>query len=73
VLLTDLMMPRVGGEELSETVATLHPAIGIVVMSGFSEASLVREGRLRAGRHFLEKPFTPTALLRSVREAMRGR
>ncbi|CAN5606809.1 hypothetical protein BH23GEM10_BH23GEM10_18130 [soil metagenome] len=70
VVVTDLMMPRMSGEDLAERVAVLHPHIGIVLMSGFPEATLGGNGRPHLRRHFLEKPFTPESLVRTVRQAM---
>lgn len=70
VIVTDLTMPRLSGEELAARIRESKPDAGIVLMSGFSEVSLVREGRIRENGHFLEKPFTPNALVDVVREAM---
>jgi signal transduction histidine kinase/CheY-like chemotaxis protein len=70
VVITDLTMPRLGGEELAARIRETRPDAGIVLMSGFSEVSLLREGRIREHGHFLEKPFTPNALVDVVREAM---
>ncbi|MEX0907407.1 MAG: ATP-binding protein, partial [Gemmatimonadota bacterium] len=70
VVVTDLMMPKMSGEELAERILEVRPDVGVVVMSGFARASLVREGRLRALPHFLEKPFTPDVLLQTVRDAL---
>ncbi|HSJ09056.1 MAG TPA: PAS domain S-box protein, partial [Longimicrobiales bacterium] len=72
VIVTDLMMPGLTGDALALQVRALHPAAGLVLMSGFSQDSLVREGRIEPQRHFLEKPFTPAALTRMVRDALRG-
>ena len=70
VVVTDLTMPRLGGEELATRIRETNPDAGIVLMSGFSEVSLVREGRIGDHGHFLEKPFTPNALVDVVRSAM---
>ncbi|MBR9990598.1 MAG: response regulator [Gemmatimonadetes bacterium] len=70
VIVTDLTMPLLNGDELVARVRETKPDSGIVMMSGFSEASLVREGRIREQGHFLEKPFTPSALIAVVRKAM---
>lgn len=70
VIVTDLTMPRLSGEELAARIRERKPHAGIVLMSGFSEVSLVREGRILEHGHFLEKPFTPNALVDVVREAM---
>lgn len=70
VVVTDLTMPRLSGEDLAARVREQKPGAGIVLMSGFSEVSLVREGRIRENGHFLEKPFTPNALVEVVMRAM---
>src|SRR5690606_37261288 len=63
VVVTDLTMPHVDGEELARQIRETRQYAGIVLMSGFSESSLVREGRIRQHGYFLEKPFTPAALV----------
>ncbi|MGH7447837.1 MAG: ATP-binding protein [Longimicrobiales bacterium] len=70
VVITDLTIPRLSGEELAVRIRETKPDAGIVLMSGFPEMSLVREGRIQEHGHFLEKPFTPNALADVVREAM---
>jgi CheY-like chemotaxis protein len=70
VIVTDLSMPKLSGEDLAARIRETKPDAGIVVMSGFSQLSLVREGRIRKEGHFLEKPFTPRALVDIVRQAM---
>jgi PAS domain S-box-containing protein len=70
VIVTDLSMPKLSGEDLAARIRETKPDAGIVVMSGFSQLSLVREGRIRKEGHFLEKPFTPRALVDVVRQAM---
>jgi two-component system, cell cycle sensor histidine kinase and response regulator CckA len=69
-VVTDLIMPKMSGDELATQLAAIRPTVGIVIMSGFEEASLLREGRIRQRRHFLEKPFTPESLVRMVRSAI---
>jgi PAS domain S-box-containing protein len=70
VIVTDLSMPRLSGEDLAARIRETKPDAGIVVMSGFSHMSLVRDGRIMEDGHFLEKPFTPSALVDVVRQAM---
>jgi CheY-like chemotaxis protein len=70
VVVSDLTMPRLSGEDLAERLRETRPETGVVLMSGFSEMSLLREGRIREGGNFLEKPFTPSALVNVVRQAM---
>jgi two-component system, cell cycle sensor histidine kinase and response regulator CckA len=71
VVVTDLMMPEMGGEELAARVREMQPDVGIVLMSGFTESSVVLEGRIGEPNRFLEKPFTPASLTAVVREALR--
>lgn len=70
VVVTDLTMPKLNGEELAQRIRETQPDAGIVLMSGFPETALVREGRIHEHGYFLEKPFTPTALVDVVEAAM---
>jgi two-component system, cell cycle sensor histidine kinase and response regulator CckA len=70
VLVTDLMMPNMSGDELAERVTASHPDAKIVLMSGFSE-DVLGETRMTRHRHFIEKPFTQQQLLQTVRAALR--
>jgi len=71
VVVTDLMMPHMTGDQLAARIADSHPAARIVLMSGFSEESLLRERRMEKRQYFLEKPFTQNLLLHTVRRALR--
>jgi two-component system, cell cycle sensor histidine kinase and response regulator CckA len=66
LVLTDLVMPGGTGERIADDcdVRGVHPPI--LYMSGYTEAAASREGRLSSGSAFLEKPFTPDALLAAV-------
>ncbi|MDB5049226.1 MAG: domain S-box protein [Fibrobacteres bacterium] len=70
LIVTDVVMPDVGGQALSERVKTLRPALPILFISGYTENSVVHRGLINAGEPFLQKPFSPTELARKVREAM---
>jgi two-component system, cell cycle sensor histidine kinase and response regulator CckA len=69
LLLTDVIMPHLGGIELSRRVARVKPDIRILFMSGFSDDPIVRSLE-RARAVFLAKPFTATLLLEKVRSAL---
>ncbi|HSJ26313.1 MAG TPA: ATP-binding protein [Longimicrobiales bacterium] len=71
VVVTDLMMPNMSGEELAERLSGSHPDARIVLMSGFTEEGLKADGRVSAQQRFLEKPFTQKDLVRTVRQALR--
>jgi signal transduction histidine kinase/CheY-like chemotaxis protein len=70
LLLTDVVMPSIGGPELVRRLRETQPAIKVLYTSGYTDDAIVRHGVLEAGIAFLEKPFTPTTLLTRVREAL---
>jgi len=70
LLLTDLVMPNMGGAELASRLQDLHPNLRVLFMSGYTDDGVVRGGLLGQGRAFLQKPFTPQSLARKVRELL---
>jgi two-component system, cell cycle sensor histidine kinase and response regulator CckA len=69
VVVTDMMMPEMTGEQLVEKITAECPTAGVVLMSGFPEASLLLGSHVKGAHHFLEKPFTRSTLLSAVRSA----
>jgi PAS domain S-box-containing protein len=70
LVVTDLVMPDMSGTELAAELAGRHPEIRVLFMSGYTDDAVVRHGLLAAGRAFIQKPFTPDALTRKVREIL---
>jgi DNA-binding NtrC family response regulator len=70
VVLADVIMPRTSGPGLIPELRELQPAARVVFMSGFSETALGHHGVLESSFPFLQKPFSPEALARKIREAL---
>jgi signal transduction histidine kinase len=70
LLLTDMIMPGMGGQELSKRLLRLRPGTRVVYMSGYSENANIHHGVIEEGSDFIEKPFSPEVLTRRIREVL---
>jgi two-component system cell cycle sensor histidine kinase/response regulator CckA len=70
LLLTDVVMPQMSGPRLGEEVIKMCPDIGILYMSGYTDNVIMHHGVLKAEVPFLQKPFSPDALVLKVRETL---
>jgi len=73
LLLTDVIMPVMGGRLLAEKIATRFPAICILFMSGYTDDAPLRQGEAKKTINFIRKPFTPEALELKVKEILENR
>jgi two-component system cell cycle sensor histidine kinase/response regulator CckA len=70
LLLTDIMMPRMGGLALSHSMSELRPGIRIVFMTGHAEREDSYREALRSGAESIQKPFSHEQLMRIVRQML---
>jgi CheY-like chemotaxis protein len=72
MLITDVVMPKMGGRELAERLRDFSPDLKVLFVSGYTDSAIVHDGVLDAGTHFLQKPFTIGQLAGKVREVLEG-
>jgi PAS domain S-box-containing protein len=70
LLVTDVIMPGMGGGELVRRMAEIRPETKVLYVSGYTDDVLVRRGVIESGVSFLQKPFMPDELSRVVREIL---
>ena len=70
LVVTDVIMPLMGGKVMAEWLKTAYPDLKILFTSGYTDEAIAQEGVLEPGIAFLPKPYTPAALTRRVRELL---
>jgi len=70
LLLTDVVMPGLGGRELAKQASSIRPDLRVLFMSGYTPQAILHHGELDANTFFLQKPFTPSQLAAKVREVL---
>jgi len=70
LVLTDVVMPVMGGKEMADALRTSHPDTKVLFTSGYTEDALGHHGVLRPGILFLPKPYLTATLARKVREVL---
>jgi two-component system cell cycle sensor histidine kinase/response regulator CckA len=72
LLITDVVMPEMGGRELAKHMRRQRPGIPVLYVSGYTDDELLRKGILEADAQLLRKPFMPADLARAVRKLIRA-
>ncbi|MBW2700843.1 MAG: response regulator [Deltaproteobacteria bacterium] len=70
LVLTDVVMPKMSGKELSDRLAKLFPKLKVLFMSGYTDNAIAHHGILDEGSHFISKPFTSPDLLKKIRAVL---
>jgi CheY-like chemotaxis protein len=70
LLVTDVVMPGLGGRATAERLAERHHGLRVLFVSGYTDDAVIRHGVLHDKVNFLQKPFTPAVLAWKVREVL---
>jgi PAS domain S-box-containing protein len=73
LVITDVIMPRIGGRELAEKIGEMRPDMPILFSSGFTDDAVVRHGELDTNTNFIQKPFNVDDVARKVRNLLDSR
>ncbi len=70
LLVTDVVMPGMNGRQVAESLQRIYPDLRVLFTSGYADNVVRRDGVLEQGAHFLEKPYSPQTLAKTVRDVL---
>ena len=70
LLLTDVVMPLIGGRELSQKLKDIQPDVRVIYTSGYTDEAVVRHGMLEPGTDFIQKPYSLAGLTQKIRSVL---
>jgi len=70
LVITDVVMPKVGGAKLADQLAAERPQTKVLFVSGYAENTVLRQGKIDVATRFLQKPFSLAALARKIRQIL---
>ncbi|OGS37368.1 MAG: hypothetical protein A2506_04255 [Elusimicrobia bacterium RIFOXYD12_FULL_66_9] len=73
LVISDLVMPHMGGREMAQKLSALRPKLKVIFMSGYTEDSLILSGGLDNSAAFVQKPIAPKEMLQLVRKELDAR
>ena len=71
LVVSDIVMPTMGGREMADRMHVLRPKSQLLFVSGFTDDEVMRQGMVIAGSAFLQKPFSPASLIAKIEEMLR--
>ncbi len=70
LLLTDVIMPSMGGRKLEEEIRKMYPQIHVIYTSGYTHEAIIQRGQIGKDVHFLAKPYSPRILMEYIRKIL---
>jgi two-component system cell cycle sensor histidine kinase/response regulator CckA len=70
LLVSDVVMPNLGGRQLAEQVQAMRPGVKVLFLSGYTDDAVLKHGINHAEFNFLQKPFSPITLANTVRQIL---